>query len=177
MSKFSLLGYYINKCRRARVSTNQRPVQPCWFSDWPEREKEGDLTQSYDKTPYTNRKFENQRTTKNTNLLEDIEILLPVNFIKFLSAVSEEKPKMSQQIRGNGGHLVFPIGPKNTNLIKDLKILLPVEFLPIRFSGFRGEVNNVSANQRPGRPSWFSDRPEKHKLGRAHWDLASCQVS
>ena len=28
-----------------------------------QREKEGDLTQSYDKTPYTNRKFENQRTT------------------------------------------------------------------------------------------------------------------
>ena len=27
------------------------------------REKEGDLTQSCDKTPYTNRKFENQRTT------------------------------------------------------------------------------------------------------------------
>ena len=25
------------------------------------REKEGDLTQSYDKTPYTNRKFENQK--------------------------------------------------------------------------------------------------------------------
>ena len=30
------------------------------------REKEGDLTQSYDKTPYTNRKFENQRTTHTT---------------------------------------------------------------------------------------------------------------
>ena len=29
------------------------------------REKEGDLTQSYDKTPYTNRKLENQRTTHN----------------------------------------------------------------------------------------------------------------
>ena len=27
------------------------------------REKEGDLTQSYDKTPFTNRKFENQKTT------------------------------------------------------------------------------------------------------------------
>ena len=27
--------------------------------------KEGDLTQSYDKNPYTNRKFENQRTTQN----------------------------------------------------------------------------------------------------------------
>ena len=28
-----------------------------------QREKEGDLTQSYDNNPYTNRKFENQRTT------------------------------------------------------------------------------------------------------------------
>ena len=134
--------------------------------------------------------------------------------MKFLSAVSEEKSKMSQQIRGQGGHLVFLIGPKNTNLEEDLEILLSVKFLPIRFSGFRGEVKNVSANQRPGghlgfpispkntnfvehieillpvkfrgiplsgfreevksvsanqssgRPSCFSDRPEKHKLGR-----------
>ena len=28
------------------------------------KRKEGDLTQSYDKTPYTNRKFENQWTTQ-----------------------------------------------------------------------------------------------------------------
>ena len=35
----------------------------------------------------------------------------------------------------------------------------------------------VSTNQRPGRPSYFSDWPEKHKLGRGRWDLASCQVS
>ena len=27
------------------------------------RDKEGDLTMSYDKTPYTNRKFEKQMTT------------------------------------------------------------------------------------------------------------------
>ena len=32
------------------------------------REKEGDLTQSYDKTPYTNRKFENQRTLRPNSL-------------------------------------------------------------------------------------------------------------
>ena len=83
---------------------------------------------------------------------------------------------MSQQIRGRGGHLVFPIGPKKpTNLVEDLENLLLVKFLPIRFSGFRGEVKNVSANQRPGRPSCFSNQPEKHKLGRAHLDLASCQ--
>ena len=29
----------------------------------------------------------------------------------------------------------------------------------------------------PGWPSCFSVRPEKHKLGRGRWDLASCQVS
>ena len=84
---------------------------------------------------------------------------------------------MSRPIRRQGGHLVFPIGPKNTNLVEGVEILLPVKFRWIPFSGFRGEVENVSANQRPGRPSCFSDRPEKHKLGRGRWDLASCQVS
>ena len=79
---------------------------------------------------------------------------------------------MSQPIRGQGGHLVFPIGPKNTNLVEDVEILLPVKFCLIPFSGFRGEVENVSANQRPGRPSCFSDRPEKHKLGKR--TLRSC---
>ena len=71
--------------------------------------------------------------------------------------------------------LVFPIGPKNTNLVEDVEILLSVKFRWIPFSGFR-EVENVSANQRPGRPSCFSDRPEKHKLSRGCWDLAYCQV-
>ena len=60
---------------------------------------------------------------------------------------------------------------------KDVEILLPVKFPWIPFSGFRGEVANVSANQRPGLPSCFSNRPENHKLGRGQWDLASCQVS
>ena len=84
---------------------------------------------------------------------------------------------MSQPIRGQGGHLVFLTGPKNTNLVEDVKILLPVKFRWIPFSDFRGEVENVSANQRPGRPSCFFDWPEKHKLGRGRWDLGSCQVS
>ena len=70
---------------------------------------------------------------------------------------------MSQPIRGQGGHLVFPIGPKNTNLVENVEILFPVEFHCIPFSGFRGEVENVSANQRPGRPSRFSDQTKKHK--------------
>ena len=73
---------------------------------------------------------------------------------------------MSQPIRGQGSHLVFPIGLTSTNLVEDIEILLPVKFHQIPFSGFRGEVENVSANQRPGLPSRFSDRPEKHNLDR-----------
>ena len=84
---------------------------------------------------------------------------------------------MSPPIRGQGGHLGFPISLKNTNLVEDVEILLPVKFHEIPFSSFRGKVKNVLANLRPGRPSCFSDRPQKHKLGRAHWDLPSCQVS
>ena len=34
----------------------------------------------------------------------------------------------------------------------------------IPFSGFRGEVENVSTNQKQGRPSCFSDRPENTNL-------------
>ena len=32
---------------------------------------------------------------------------------------------MSQPIRGQGGRLVFPIGPKITNLVEDVEIFLP----------------------------------------------------
>ena len=81
---------------------------------------------------------------------------------------------MSQPMRGQDGHLIFPIGPKNTNFVEDVGILLPVKFCWIPLSGFR-EVENVSANQSSGQPSCFSDRPEKHKLGRERWNLASRQ--
>ena len=50
---------------------------------------------------------------------------------------------MSQPIRGQGGHLIFLIGPKNTNFVEDIEILLPVKFRRIPFSGFREEVENV----------------------------------
>ena len=35
---------------------------------------------------------------------------------------------MSQPIRDQGSHLVFPIGPKNTNLVEDNEILLLDKF-------------------------------------------------
>ena len=84
---------------------------------------------------------------------------------------------MFQPIRGQGGYLIFLISPKNAKLVEDVEILLLVKFCWILFSGFGGKVENVSANHRPGRPFCFSDPPEKHKLGRGCWDLASYQVS
>ena len=39
---------------------------------------------------------------------------------------------------------------------------------------FKSIFKNISANQRSGWPSCFSDRPDKHKLGRGHWDFGSC---
>ena len=98
------------------------------------------------------------------------------SFFEFCSAVEEEKSKMFQPIRGWGSHLVFTISQKNTDWVEDVEILLPVKFRWIPCSGFREEVENVSDNQRPGRPSYFSDRPENHKLGRGHWDILSCNV-
>ena len=49
-----------------------------------------------------------------------------------------------------------------TQLGRRYKILLPVKFLWIPFSSFRGEGKNVSANHGPWRPSFFTDRREKH---------------
>ena len=66
---------------------------------------------------------------------------------------------------------LFTDRSQNTNLVEDVEILLPVKFSWILFSGFREEVENVSANQKQGWPSCFSYRPEKHKLGRGRWDL------
>ena len=38
------------------------------------------------------------------------------SFVELCSAVSEENRKMSQPISGQGGHLVYPIGPKKHKL-------------------------------------------------------------
>ena len=65
---------------------------------------------------------------------------------------------------GQGGHFCLLIGPKNTNLVEDVEILLPDKFRWIPFSGFRGEVENVSANQRPGRSSCFPIGPKNTNL-------------
>ena len=131
------------------VSANQRPGRPSWFSDRPDKHKIS------------------KRRIKSCFLS---------SFVEFHSAVSE-KSKMSQAVGGQGGHLAFPISPPKTNLVVDNEILRPVKFRWILLSSLREEVENVSANHRPGRPFCFSNRLKQHKLCRGHWDLASCQVS
>ena len=121
------------------ISDNQRPEQPSCFSDWPEKHKLG------------------------RGRWDLASCQVSMNSVQRFQRRSR---KMSQPTRGQGGQLLFPIGPKNKILVEDIEILLPVMFHWILFSGFRGEVENVSANQRPGQPFYFSDRPEKHKLGR-----------
>ena len=195
--KFCLIRFRCFRDEIENVSANQRPGRPSCFSDRLEKHKPGrgrwDLAScqvSLNSVQWFQRRsrkclsksearaalllFRSARKTQ--TWYRTLRSCSLSSFVEFGSAVSENKSKMSQPIRGQGGHFVFLIGPKHTNLIEDVEILLPVKFCWIPFSGFRGEVENVSANQRPGRPSCFSDRPEKHKHGKGHWDLAYFQV-
>ena len=70
---------------------------------------------------------------------------------------------MYPPIRAQDGHLIFPIDPKITGLVEGVEILIPVKFCRIPLSSFKAEVENVSANQRPG--FCFPIGP-KHKLVR-----------
>ena len=53
-------------------------------------------------------------------------------FVEFHSAVSEKKSKMYQPIRGQGGHLVFPIGKKTQTWQKTLRSCFLSSFIKIR---------------------------------------------
>ena len=175
-------GILISRFRKEveNVSANQRPGWPSCFSDRPEKHK---LWRGLWEMSWRIRGQGHHLhlvfpiSSKNTNLVEDFEVLLPVKFrwIQF-SAFREEVENVSANQR-SGGPSCFSIWPKKYKFGEDFEILLPVKFPWILFSCFREEVENVSANQRPGRPSCFSYQPEKHKPGRGCWDLASCQVS
>ena len=73
-----------------------------------------------------------------------------------------------------GGYFVFSIGQKIIKLKEDIEYLHFVKFHQIHSAV---PEKHVSANPMSRRSSWFSDRPEKHKLGRGHCVLASCQIS
>ena len=68
---------------------------------------------------------------------------------------------MDQQIKGQGGHLGFPIVQKNTDLVEDVELFNSIKFM---LSSLREEVDDVSIYQRPGRSSWISDQPKNLTL-------------
>ena len=88
---------------------------------------------------------------KITNLVEEVEFLVPVKFRQILfSDFRDEVEKVSTNQRP-GGHLGFPISPKDTTLVEDFEFLLPVKFRQIPISGFR-EVKKCSTIYRPNLP-------------------------
>ena len=64
---------------------------------------------------------------KNTNLVADEEIWLPVKFRRIPIAEIREELNMLHPLRGRGGLLVFPIGAKNKNLVDDVELLYPMD--------------------------------------------------
>ena len=50
-----------------------------------------------------------------------------LSFVEFCKGDSKGKLKLSRPIRGQDGHLGFPISPKNTSLVEDIEILLSVK--------------------------------------------------
>ena len=104
---------------------------------------------------------------KNTNLVEGVEILLPIKFRRIPFTVSEEKSKMSQPIRFQGGHLVFffPICLKNTNVVEGIESLLPVKLLN-SVQRFQRRSKKCHSQSEARAAILFFRPAQKHKLGR-----------
>ena len=73
---------------------------------------------------------------KNTNLIEDIEIMLHWSFVDIRSAVSEDSSKMPNPIGCQDGHLDFPMGPKTQTWSRTF-----ISWLLSRFVEFRSEAS------------------------------------
>ena len=86
---------------------------------------------------------------------------------------------MSKSIKGQGGHLGFSDRPeKNTNLVEDFEIIITSYQVLFNFvQRLQRRSRNCLSQSEVGRPSLFSDRPEKHKPGRGPALLMSCFLS
>ena len=118
-------------------------------------------------------------STKNASLVEDVEDLASCQvLLNFIQRFQRKSWKCLSKSYDRGGHFVSPIHLKNTNLVEGVEILLPIKFRRIPFSGLRGEGRKcLCQSEARAANLFFPDWPEKHKRGRRHWDLASCQVS
>ena len=81
-----------------------------------------------------------------------------IRFILFSCYIIQYHSGASPIIRAREAIFVFPSA---THLVEYVAILLSVKFCRFLFSSFKGKAQNVSANQKLGRPSPFTERLEK----------------
>ena len=119
---------------------------------------------------------------KNKNLVEDVEKFL---FVKFRWILFEVVENISANKRPVWASWFSDQPEKNTNLVEDVLVFRSarnfVEDVEILFrwipsSRCRIEVQHLIVKQMPWQPYWFSDWPEKHKLGEGRLYIASCLV-
>ena len=108
---------------------------------------------------------------ENTNFVENVEILLPAKF-RWLVVLSINvdlaifQPYLDLEAGDNQSLKIQVVRPgiepryscSASQELNHSATAAPAKFRWIPFSGLR-EVENVSANERPGWPSCFSDRP------------------
>ena len=132
---------------------------------------------------------------KNTNLAEDVEILLPAKFQKskvYRPTCFSDRPQKTQALPrtlrscflsgfvelhsavAEKSKMSRPIKGMGGNLVfffdrpKNTNFMDEVDILlPVKFRWFpfRGEVEKVAANRKLGRPCCFSDQPELEPKG------------
>ena len=95
---------------------------------------------------------------KNTNLVEDVEYWVLTSFQVSLNSVQRLQRRSRKCLGQSELEVANSEWPEKHKLIR---ILLSVKFRWIPFSCYREELQNVSTNQWSGRPSWYSDGPQK----------------
>ena len=114
---------------------------------------------------------------KNTNLVEDVEILIPVKFpLNSAQRFQRRSRKCLGQSEARTAMLFFR-STRKTQLGRGHWDLASCQVSLNSVQRFQRRIKVISAIQRSWRSSCFSDWPEKKKLGRGRWDFASCQVS
>ena len=106
--------------------------------------------------------------TKSTNLVEEVEFLLPNKFGQIPFSVNREEVENDSAHQRPGGHLGFPNGPKNINLMEDVETVLPISSF-IEFRSMVSEEKSKMCQPIRGRGGYLVfliiSKKKKHSLG------------
>ena len=115
--------------------------------------------------------------SENTNLVEDVEIWLPVTFCWILLSGFIGKVENFSSNRTLGWPSWFSDPPEKHKLCREHWVLVSFQVKTNSIQGFKWKTRKCFSQSEARWPSWFYDRPDKHKLRRGCWVLASYQVS